>query len=164
MDVTSAYSAHAPSTVSSCSQSSVYDPSVAQYYYNCMRYWQERYYALLASTSQPGPPQFCDQGAHVPGGYSSSTESKPMSTKRVRKKQKQHRKLAKTGSPRTFGGDLIFDVDSRLLQGSQEDEVLECHMEITDEMVDFFAQSARHRQERGEQRLLVQYLNSCVRS
>ena len=71
-----------------------------------------------------------------------------MSNKRVKKRQKSGQKHRKSfrGS---FSGDIILDVDSKLLQGSEQDEVVECHMEISDEMVDFFAQSAMHRKQRG---------------
>ena len=108
------------------------------------------------TTSMPPPTStFIPHSTYQNQPLLSNNGKKKRLGKRSRSREKKRRKkqlaMMEERQKEDYGGgitDIVIDVDAKVL--NQEDEIIECHMEITDEMLEFFAQSAKHREQRGK--------------
>ena len=134
----------------------------AAYYYNAMLYWQHKYELLLKScpfavTSLENEHNSCahiDSCSEVADSCtSSSVQLKAGQSPGQRKRERKNQQRRQKGSKRRDSGRKSRQTASNtddVTNDDEEEEVYECHMEISEQMLDFFEQSAKHRKHRGQ--------------
>lgn len=160
-----------------CQSMASYHTQCAEWMHRCSMYWMQaaqKCFTQPSVTATHAPSerhrQRASRRARSPATASdtgdSTTQSPPKKSRKARKRKRQHKKrkekqrLAiqkkKTKSGRLLFSDLedipsdlefVLDLSGDLESGCGVDGV-EYHMEITEEMLEFFAQSAKHKQER----------------
>lgn len=113
--------------------------------HHMLYYWhQARYWASLGQGGHSAHPEEEWPGFVPPGGEKQAGKRSCSQGSRNRRKQR----VKKQRLDGSFTEGIVLDFDSELMEGVERG--VECHMEITPELLEFFAHSAKHRIERGK--------------